>query len=193
MTATKKSIIVLPHYHLRERSKKINVVNDEVKQVVNNMQAATLDWEKDREHEVGVALAAVQIDKLLKIIVIRNNADDKKDKSFNVFINPEITKHEGTIEIDYEGCLSIPDIYGKVPRYSKVRIKAMNIEGKPFRLTAEGFMARVFQHEIDHLNGKVFIDHIKSKRQAFYKLLPDGELKQLEYEKDIKSNKSLWE
>lgn len=157
------------------------------------MEAATLDWEKGREHEVGVALAAVQIDQLLRIVVVRSNPDDKKDTSFSALINPEITKYDGAIELDYEGCLSIPDVYGKVPRYSKVRIKAMGPNGKPVKLTAEGFLARVLQHEIDHLNGKVFIDHIKTKRQAFYKLMTDGELKHLDYDKDIKTNKILWQ
>lgn len=193
MTATKKSIITLPNQHLRERSRKVGVVTPDIRRIVKDMQAATLDWEKSREHEVGVALAAIQIDKQLRIIVIRNNPDNKDDTSFGVFINPEVTKHEGSIQADYEGCLSVPDIYGKVPRYSKARIKAMNLDGKTFRVTAEGFLARVFQHEIDHLNGKVFIDHIKNKKQAFYKLLPAGELKQLDYEKDIKNNSILWQ
>lgn len=157
------------------------------------MQAATLDWEDNREHEVGVALAAVQINDLRRVVIIRNNFDDKKDRGFQVFINPQITKYEGDIHEDYEGCLSIKDVYGKVPRHTKVRVKALNEEGKEIRLKAEGFLARVFQHEIDHTNGIVFIDHIKDKTEAFYKLTSEGKLESLNYDEDIKENPILWQ
>lgn len=192
MKATKSSIITLPNEHLRQRSKKVSVVDNVVRRVINNMKDATIDWEDSRNHEVSVALAAVQIDKLLRIVIVRSNPDNKQDQSFGVFINPEITKYEGTIEKDFEGCLSIKDIYGKVPRYSKVRVKALDINGKPFRVTADGFLARIFQHEIDHTNGKVFIDHIKNSPNAFYRLLENGELEPLDYKKDIVGNKALW-
>lgn len=192
MTATRKDIITLPNPHLRQRSKKIGVITDEIRAIIADMEAATLDWEDSRKHEVGVALAAVQIDKLLRIVVIREDLDDKKNRTFRVFINPVITKREGKIVKDYEGCLSIKDIYGKVPRYSKIRVKALGLDGDEFRVTIEGFMARVFQHEIDHTNGIVFIDHIKENPQAFYRLGDDGKLEELNYEKEIKDNASLW-
>jgi len=190
--ATKEDIITLPNPHLREKSKKIGVITDEVKKVVQDMQAATIDWEQSRSHEVGVALAAIQIDQLLKIVVVRNNYDNKEDQSFTVFINPEITKLDGEIIEDYEGCLSIKDIYGKVPRYSKVKVKALDLQGREFRVTAEGFLARIFQHEIDHCNGTVFIDHIKDKPEAFYRLKDDGALEPLDYDKEIKNSDILW-
>lgn len=190
--ATKEQIITLPHAHLRTRSKKIGVVDTTAKQLIEDMVSATLDWEDSRAHEVGVALAAIQIDVPLRIVVVRNNFDNKKDRGFQVFINPEITKYEGEMVEDHEGCLSIKDIYGKVPRYSKVRIKAMNEMGKEVRIKAEGFLARVFQHEIDHTNGIVFIDHIKEKTDAFFHLDDEGQLQPLDYEKDIKTNTLLW-
>ncbi len=192
MKATKDSLIVLPHKSLRERSQKVGVITEEVKQLAEDMQAVTLDWEDSREHEVGVALAAVQINNLLRVVIIRNNFEDKSDRTFQVFINPEVTKFEGLIEEDFEGCLSIRDIYGKVPRHTKVRVKALNLEGKQIRLTAEGFLARVFQHEIDHTNGKVFIDHIHDQPDNFYRLKSDGHLDKLDYEKDIRNNSILW-
>lgn len=157
-----------------------------------DMKAATLDWEDSRKHEVGVALAAIQIDKKLRIVIIRENLEDKAARAFKVFINPEITKLEGDIEEDFEGCLSIKDVYGKVPRYSKVKVKATGLDGKEFRVTAEGFIARVFQHEVDHTKGKVFIDYIKDKPEAFFKLKSDGKLEPLDYEKDIRDNSLLW-
>lgn len=192
MSATKDTIVSLPNERLRQRSKKVGLVTDEIKKIINDMKSATLDWEDNREHEVGVALAAVQIDQQLRIVIIRNNFDDKKDRGFQIFINPEITKYEGRVEEDFEGCLSIKDIYGKVPRYHKVKVKALDENGKPIRATAEGFLARIFQHEIDHTNGMVFIDHIKDNTEAFYQLESDGQLIALDYEKDIRNNRILW-
>lgn len=188
----KNDIISLPNPHLRQRSKKVGVVNDDIKKLIQDMQDATLDWEASREHEVGVALAAVQVDQLLRIVVIRNDFDNKDDHTFTVFINPVITKYEGSVEEDYEGCLSVPDVYGKVPRHTKVRVKAMDEKGQEFRVTAEGFLARIFQHEIDHTNGIVFIDHIKDNPKAFYHLRGDGHLEELDYEKDVRTNSILW-
>lgn len=187
-----KSIITLPNPHLRQRSKRVGYITDEIKQLIEDMETATLDWEDHREHELGVALAAVQVDHLQRVVVIRNDFENKADRTFQVLINPEITKYEGEIEEDFEGCLSIKDIYGKVPRHTKVRVKAITVEGKEVRLTAEGFLARVLQHEIDHTKGLVFIDHIKNKTDGFYTLRPDGKLEPLDYEKHIKDNRILW-
>jgi len=192
MTTPKDQIITLPNPHLRQPSRKVGIVTDEIKSLINNMEVSTLDWEDSRDHEVGVALAAVQIDNMYRVVVIRSNFDDKNDRSFQVFINPEITKLEGEQIEDFEGCLSIKDIYGKVKRYSKVKVKALDINGREFRVTAEGFLARVFQHEIDHTKGKVFIDHIKDNPEAFYKLNAQGKLEALDYDKDIKDNRLLW-
>lgn len=189
----KDSIITLPNGHLRQRSKKVGLVSPAVVKLISDMESATLDWEDSRSHEVGVALAAVQVDSLLRAIVVRNNFDDKTDRSFQVFINPEITKYEGKQVEDFEGCLSVKDLYGKVKRYEKVRVKALDIEGKPLRLTAEGFLARVFQHEIDHTNGILFIDHIRHDSDGFYKLDAEGHLEPLDYETTIASNTELWE
>lgn len=190
---TKDDIIALPNHSLRQKSKRVGVVTDEIKQVVADMEAATISWDLSRDHEVGVALAAVQIDRLYKIVVVRNNYDDKEDHSFTTFINPEITKWEGKVVADYEGCLSVPNVYGKVPRHSKVKVKALDLQGREFRVTADGFLARIFQHEIDHTNGIVFIDHIKDDESAFYRLDDKGELKNLDYETEIKDKPELWE
>lgn len=190
--SAKDTIINLPNKHLRERSKKVGIVTQNIKNIINSMEEATLDWEDSREHEVGVALAAVQIDILYRIVIIRNDFEDKQNRTFTVFINPEITKYEGGIIEDFEGCLSIKDIYGKVPRYQKVKIKALDINGHEFRVTAEGFLARIFQHEIDHTNGIVFIDHIKDNPDAFYKLDNEGQLKELSYDSEIRSSSVLW-
>jgi peptide deformylase len=190
---TKDDIIALPNPHLRQKSQRVGIVTPEIRQIAADMEAVTIDWDESRAHEVGVALAAVQIDRLYKIIVVRNNHEDKTDHSFTVFINPEIVKLEGEVVEDFEGCLSVPDIYGKVPRRAKVRIKALNLNGKPFRVTAEGFLARIFQHEIDHTNGIVFIDHIKDKTDAFFRINEAGKLEPLDYEKDVEKDPILWQ
>ena len=189
---TKDDIITLPNPHLREKSKKVGIITPEIKQLIADMKAATTSWDASREHEVGVALAAVQVDQLYKIVVVRNNFEDKNDQTFTAFINPEITKRDGELIEDYEGCLSVPQVYGKVPRYKKVKVKALDENGKEFRVTAEDFLARIFQHEIDHTNGTVFIDHIKDSPKAFFRLQADGKLEPLDYDKDIKNNKTLW-
>lgn len=188
----KEDIIKLPNPHLRERSIRIGIVNEDTKKLANSMIMSVVDWENSREHELGVALAAVQIDKLFRVIVIRNDFEDKTDLKFRVFINPEITKYEGEEIEDYEGCLSIPDIYGMVKRFSKIRIKALDLEGNTVKVSLEGFIARIVQHEVDHINGKLFIDHIKKNKKAFYKLTDSGELEKLDYDKHIKSNSILW-
>jgi peptide deformylase len=187
-----RPIITLPDENLRQRSTKVGFISDDVKKLVEEMQAATLDWEDGREHEVGVALAAVQINDHRRIVIIRNNFDNKKDREFQVFINPEITKYEGEVEEDFEGCLSVKDVYGKVPRHTKVRVKALNLNGEEVRVKAEGFLARVFQHEIDHTNGLVFVDHIKDKKEAFYTLTNKGSLEKLNYDEIAKSH-ILWQ
>ncbi len=187
----RSSIITLPNSHLREKSKKVHVVTNEVKELIEDMEQATLDWEDHRPHELGVALAAVQVDELFRIIVVRSDFDDKDNRTFFPLINPEIVKLEGSVKYDHEGCLSVKDIYGLVPRHDKVRIKAMDINGNEIRIKAEGFLARVLQHEIDHTNGIAFIDHIKDE-DAFFKLNDDGELKKIPYD-EIKKSHILWQ
>lgn len=184
------AIITLPNPHLRQKSARVHVITPEVQQLITDMQTATLDWEDHRPHELGVALAAVQIDNLTRVVIIRNDFDDKEDRGFVTLINPEIVKLEGEITYDHEGCLSVPDVYGLVPRHSRARIKAIDEEGREIRLKADGFLARVLQHEIDHTNGIVFIDHIKDQ-DAFFNLTQDGKLVKVSHE-SILANSILW-
>jgi peptide deformylase len=173
LVMTSKDIITIPHKLLRERSKRIGHVDAETQQLAEDMISATLDWEASREHEFGAALAAVQVAKPYRVVVIRNDFDNKADKSFSVFINPEIAKSEGEPTEELEGCLSVKDIYGSVARYPKVKVKALSLDGKPVRVTATGFLARVFQHEIDHTNGIVFVDRVDDPHKLF-RLQPSG-------------------
>lgn len=192
MKISKDSIITLPNKHLRQRSKKVGVINDDIKQLVENMVTAVIDWDASRDHEVTVALAAVQIDKMLNVVIVRDDFEYGSPPEYTALINPEITKYEGEIETDYEGCLSIKSIYGMVPRYSKIRLRAKSIDGKEIKMKASGFLARVLQHEVDHTKGKVFIDHIHDSEDAFYELTSSGKLDKLDYQKHIKNSEVLW-
>ena len=192
MSANKDSIITLPNSHLRQPSRKVGLITPAVRDLIRDMKAALVDWEDSRDHEIAVALAAIQIDQAMRVVIIREDFDDKHNQNFLVYINPEITKLDGKVIEDYEGCLSIRDIYGMVPRYSRVKVKAIDENGAVIRVTAEGFLARIFQHEIDHTKGVTFVDHIKDQTDAFYKLTSSGHLKELDYDKDIKDS-SLWE
>lgn len=185
-------IITTPDERLREKSKKVGEITPEILEIIANMRKLSLDWEKDHPHELSAAMAAPQMGVLKRIIIIRDDMEDKSNASFTALINPEIIKAEGKVISDFEGCLSVPSIYGKVPRYSKVRIKAKLEDGTEVRVKATDELARILQHEIDHLDGILFIDHIKDASDAFYKMDDSGELVPLDYEKEIHGNRELW-
>ncbi len=185
---TRKNIITLPNPHLRDRSQRVREINDETLQLIDDMLAAALDWEASRPHEVAVALAAVQIDRLDRVVIVREDFDDKDNKSFVILINPEIVKYEGEMVSDHEGCLSVKDVYGLVPRWSKVRVKAVDINGREVRIKSPNpFIARILQHEVDHTNGLCFVDHIADQQDAFFILTDTGELEPYPYEKVVDS------
>jgi peptide deformylase len=181
----KEDIITLPNAHLRQRSRKIKAVDKDTHELIADMTDAALDWEDSRPHEISAALAAVQIDRLERVVIVRSDFEKKENRDFTVLINPEIVKYEGDIEHDYEGCLSVKDVYGKVPRHSRIRVRALDEDGNPIKFKAEGFLARVIQHEIDHTNGKLFIDHIRDDKDAYFRLDEKGELQPLDYNKDV--------
>ncbi|WBM61995.1 peptide deformylase [Providencia sp. PROV188] len=116
----------------------------------------------------GIGLAATQIAETKAIMVI--DISEERNEPM-VFINPQIIESEG--ETSYqEGCLSVPDVYADVPRFLRVKVKAFDRDGKEFVVDSDEFLAIVMQHEIDHLNGKVFIDHLSTlKRNMLLKKL----------------------
>lgn len=189
----KEDIITLPNPHLRVKSTKVHVITDDTVKLIDDMTTASIDWEDSRPHEISAALAAVQVDKLERVVIVRSDFDDKSVREFTALINPEIVKYEGELISDYEGCLSVGGVYGKVPRYSKIRVKALDLEGNEVRFKADGFLARVIQHEVDHTNGVLFIDHIKDQTEAFYTLDEKGELQPLNYDEHIRENHILWD
>ena len=181
---TRNDIITLPNPNLRKKSNRVHIITYETMQLIDDMLAATLDWEASRPHEIAVALAAVQINRHERVVIIREDFEDKENKNFITLINPEIVKFEGKIVTEQEGCLSVCDVYGMVPRYEKVRVRALDINGNEVRMKSpNSFIARILQHEVDHCNGKCFVDHITHDKNAFSVLTKKGDLEPIEYKK----------
>ena len=186
------SIVTTPDPRLRQKSEKVHQIDDETKRIIDEMIASSLAWEEEHEFELSAAMAAPQLGYNKRIIVVREDMSNKDNANFVPLINPVVIKTEGKIIEDYEGCLSVPSVYGKVGRPYKARIKAVTENGEEVRLKATGFLARTILHEIDHLDGVLFIDHIKDQTDAFYKLNDKGDLEPLNYDKYIKNNKDLF-
>ena len=186
------SIVTTPDPRLRQKSEKVHQIDDETKRIIDEMIASSLAWEEEHEFELSAAMAAPQLGYNNRIIVVREDMSNKDNANFVPLINPVVIKTEGKIIEDYEGCLSVPSVYGKVGRPYKARIKAVTENGEEVRLKATGFLARTLLHEIDHLDGVLFIDHIKDQTDAFYKLNDKGDLEPLDYDKYIKNNKDLF-
>lgn len=185
-------IITTPDGRLREKSEKVRKIDDEILGVISDMRNYSLKWEKDHPYELTAAMAAPQIGVNKRIIIVRDDMEDKKNANFIALINPEIIRAEGKIKKDYEGCLSVPSIYGMVPRATKVRVKAKLEDGTEVRIKATNELARTLLHEIDHLDGVLFIDHIKGVKDAFYEMDAQGNLVPVDYDTKIANNKKLW-
>lgn len=154
---------------LAKRCKEITNVNERLLTLIDDM----LDTMYDAQ---GVGLAAPQVG-ILKRVVVVDIYDDDPRAPF-ILINPEVIETEGE-QTDYEGCLSLPGKVGKVTRPQKVRVRAYDCDLKPFEVVGEGLLARAFLHEIDHLEGKMYVEHVEGE------LLSSEELAELlddEYE-----------
>jgi len=145
------SVRTVPDPVLRQKAKKISALNPSIDKLINNM----LDTLEDAN---GVGLAAPQIGVSLRLIVIRLPEEDAEDI---ILINPEIVKKSGEREID-EACLSIPGYVGKIKRALAVTAKGRDDNWKEVRIKAEGLLAQALEHEIDHLNGVLYIDHLEN-------------------------------
>ena len=187
-----RKIITTPDERLREKSEKVHQIDAEIADIIADMRQLSLAWEKDHPYELSAAMAAPQMGVNKRVIIIRDDMKEKQNAHFTALLNPEVIRTEGKVITDYEGCLSVPSIYGKVPRPSKVKIKAIMEDGTPVRIKANGELARTLLHEIDHLDGVLFIDHIRDDEDAFYRMTDDGELEPMDYEKEIKNHPELW-
>ena len=187
-----REIITTPDPRLRQRSTKVSQITDKTHEIIADMVRLSLDWEKAHPYELSAAMAAPQMGVNQRIIIVRDDFDDKKNNTFTALINPEVIKTEGKIIKEQEGCLSVPEIYGMVGRPHKVKIKAQLEDGTEIRLKADGYLARTLMHEIDHLNGILFIDHIRDDNDAFYRLDDKGDLQPVDYDSEIKNNANLF-
>ncbi len=155
------NILTIPDPRLHQIAKSVEAVTPEILTLVDDMLETMYD-------APGIGLAATQVDVHMRVVVI--DLSEEKDQPL-ILINPEITARDGHIVYE-EGCLSVPGIYEGVERAERIHVKALNRDGKTVQFDAEGLLAICIQHEIDHLDGKVFIDHLSPlKRQRIKKKL----------------------
>ena len=157
-----RDIIVLPDKRLRQESEPVKAVDAEVRALVEDMFETMYK-------APGVGLAAIQVGEARRIVTV-DTAKKDEPKNPQVFINPEIVWSSDEKNTYEEGCLSIPEYYEEVERPSEVKVRFMDLDGKIQEVAANGLLATVLQHEIDHTNGVLFIDHIsKLKRDRVIK------------------------
>lgn len=150
----------LPDQVLREPSREITEINGELHRLINDM-AETM------YAAPGLGLAANQVGQLHRLIVFDVTHRDGGVRDLKVIINPCITQAEGELTQE-EGCLSVADFSAEVRRHARVTVKGLDREGKPLSITGEGLLAVVLQHEVDHLDGILFIDHISRLKRSLY-------------------------
>jgi peptide deformylase len=163
-----RTILHYPDKRLRERGKRVEAITPEIQQLVDDM-AETM------YAAPGVGLAATQIGEILQLFIV-DIAGENEPSDLRVFINPEILEREGALSWQ-EGCLSFPGVQEEVDRAAKVRVKAQDRNGKWFELEAEALLAVAIQHEYDHLQGVLMIDHMGplKKRLTHRKMLKRAE------------------
>lgn len=149
-----RQILHYPDPRLRRVAAPIMRVDDEVRRLLDDM-AETM------YQAPGIGLAAVQVDVALRAVVIDTSPERN---ALHEFVNPEIVMREG-VHIMEEGCLSVPGVYDTVQRAQQVRVRALDRNGNAFELDADGLLAVCIQHEIDHLDGKVFVDYLSRLKQ----------------------------
>ena len=167
-------ILKYPEKSLSQPSVKVDVIDGEIKQLIKDMGETMF-------HDAGVGLAAPQIGINKRVLVYDSHALDpeyeEEHKEITALINPEIIATYGSFISEDEGCLSVVEYRANVKRYERVTVKALNIDGKQLEFDADGILSVIMQHEIDHLDGILFIDRISSLKRAMYKKKRIKELK----------------
>lgn len=154
-----RRIYQYPEPVLRKKAKKVEHFDDSLKTLVSDMAETMYD-------APGIGLAAPQVGESLQLLIV--DLGGQEERKYMAVINPEIKETEGT-QIDEEGCLSIPELTANVKRYKTITLSYQDIEGESHQITAEDRFAVVLQHEIDHLNGILFIDHLTPLKRNLYK------------------------
>jgi peptide deformylase len=164
---TKLAILEYPDPRLRKTAKAVGVVDDAVRQLVGDL-LETMYAAK------GIGLAATQVDVHRRVLVL--DISEERNQPL-VLINPEILSAEGRGPGE-EGCLSVPDIYDKVQRATRIRVRALGTDGQPFEMDAEGLLGVCIQHEMDHLEGKLFVDYLSELKRQLIRRRLEKERKQ---------------
>jgi peptide deformylase len=155
-----REIITYPHKILLKKANPISEIDKKIWTLIDDMAETMYDGS-------GVGLAANQVGELRRVILVDTSPKDEPNELITL-INPEIIMAEGSIAIE-EGCLSCLDFRADIPRAEKIIVRALDKDGKPFELRAEGIQAIALQHEIDHLNGILIINHVSSLKRELYK------------------------
>lgn len=151
----KLDILTYPDSRLHKVAQPVAEVDDRIRQLVKDMAETMYD-------APGIGLAATQVDVHERVLVI--DLSETRDE-LRVFINPEITWASDNRKVWEEGCLSVPEVYDRVERPDRIKVRALNEKGESFELEADGLLAVCIQHEIDHLNGKVFVEYLSPLKQ----------------------------
>jgi peptide deformylase len=153
-------ILSYPDPVLRQPTQELDRIDGDVQKMIDQMAVTMYD-------APGIGLAAIQVG-WNKSLLVYDIAPPDEGRSLNVLINPRIVHQEGEIVSENEGCLSVPEFRADVKRFASILVEGVDREGRPLRLEAHGTLAIVLQHEIDHLNGKLFIDHISALKKQVY-------------------------
>jgi len=155
-------IITYPDKFLRESTKVVENIDGAIQQIIESMATTMYDVP-------GVGLAAIQVGIDKQIVIYDELLRNEDKRAMKVLINPKIIASEGTVLSEKEGCLSVPDFRADVKRSAAVLVEGVDQDGNPVRIERDDFLAVVLQHEIDHLNGTLFIDRISSLKREMYK------------------------
>ena len=157
---TTLKILTYPDQKLRQPTSALENIDGDVQQMIDQMSSTMYA-------APGVGLAAIQVG-WDKSVLIYDIAASDHDRSLQVLINPRVVDQEGEILSENEGCLSVPEFRADVKRYASILVEGVDREGRPLELEAKGMLAIVLQHEIDHLKGKLFIDHVSALKRQLY-------------------------
>ncbi len=168
-----REVVTIGDERLRQRSRPVKEITSEIRELIDDMVETM--YASD-----GIGLAAVQVGEMHRIVVVELPEDEEEPQSGQryVVVNPEILKSSREVEEGIEGCLSVPGYIGEVERAQSVLVRGVDRHGKRFRLKAHGMLARVFQHEIDHCDGVLFIDKLTAPDRIW--TVTEGEEEQAE-------------
>ncbi|MGA8239675.1 MAG: peptide deformylase [Desulfobacterales bacterium] len=158
---TKLEVLTYPNKFLQQPTKPVENIDEVIERLVGDMAETMYE-------APGVGLAAIQVGSDKQVLVY-DEKPAENDHRYGVIINPKVVETEGQIISENEGCLSVPDFRSDVKRAARIIVEGVDRDGKSLRVEAEGFLAIVLQHEIDHLNGTLFIDRISALKRELYK------------------------